>query len=49
MKHEQGGHGTEKTMDLDAHFPDRETREIRLKVLKSCFYTGNLPATLGKF
>ena len=40
----QGCHVTGKTGNLDAHF-SRQGKHIFLKILKTCFYTGNLLPT----
>ena len=48
--HLQGCHGTGKTGNLKVHFSRQgKHREFAKKILKICFYTGNLPPTQGKF
>ena len=43
-------HGTRKTGNLEVHFPRRgKHREFSKKILKICFYTGNLTPTQGIF
>ena len=32
-----------------SNFPDRENTGNLVKILKICFYTGNLPPTQGKY
>ena len=45
-----GGGGTGKTGNLKVHFSRQgKHREFAKKILKTCFYTGNLPPTQGKF
>ena len=43
-------HGTRKTRNLNVHFSRQGKQGINVpKILKECFYTGNLSPTQGNF